>query len=102
MAKIEQLEQQIKALEERKKQLLARKQRIEARENEALGKEMRKVDTRRKILLGAMTMEMMDEDESARARILKRLDTFLSRPDDRRLFGLDAKEMTNERESAQL
>jgi len=92
MAKVEELEQQIKALEDRKKQLLARKQRIEARENEALGKEMRKADTRRKILLGAMTVEMMAEDESVRARILKRLDAFLIRPDDRKLFGLDAKE----------
>ena len=67
-------------------ELKAQIQAIKARESE----EERKRDTRRKILLGAMTQEMMNEGPEAKQRIMARLDKYLTRPDDRALFDLPA------------
>lgn len=89
IAELEALKRQRMAeLETKRKQLFARRQKLESRENEKLGREMRKEDTRRKILLGALALEEMKENPVERDRILKRLDSFLSRPDDRALFKL--------------
>ena len=78
------LEQLLKKREE----LSAQIQKIRARE----ATQKRKEDTRRKILLGALVMEMMDKGELNRDKIWKRLDSFLTRELDRKLFVLPLKD----------
>ena len=68
----------------KKEELNAQIQKIRAAE----ANEKRKEDTRRKILLGALMMEMMERGELDRDVVMKRLDGFLVRSGDRRLFGL--------------
>ncbi len=72
------LEQLLKKREE----LSAQIQKIRARE----ATQKRKEDTRRKILLGALVMEMMERGELDRDKIMKRLSGFLTREIDRKLF----------------
>ncbi len=48
----------------------------------------RKNDTRRKILVGAMYLELGEKDADLKALTIKRLSQFLERADDRALFGL--------------
>ncbi len=86
------IDEQIAELEEQTrkkvKQLKAKKELIEARKVHALIKGKRSDDTRRKILAGAMVLEVSSRDEEARLRFMERMDKFLVRPDDRALFGL--------------
>jgi hypothetical protein len=86
------IDEQIAELEEQTrkkvKQLKAKKELIEARKVHALIKGKRSDDTRRKILAGAMVLEVSGRDEEARLRFMERMDKFLVRPDDRALFGL--------------
>lgn len=79
---------QIEQAKKRVKQLEARKQQIEARKLHLLIKGKRSNDTRRKILAGALVLDMMEHDEAAQHRFLDRLDKYLKRADDRALFGL--------------
>ena len=82
------IEDKIKALEEKLKQAKAFKQKIEARKKAVEAKALRSQDTRRKVLAGAMVLEMMGNDEATRQRFTERLGKFLTRDDDRALFGL--------------
>ncbi len=82
------IEERIAALEAKLKQEKAKKQQIEARKRAAESKANRSNDTRRKILLGALLSEMMGESEQTKKKILERLDKYLTRPDDRKLFDL--------------
>lgn len=82
------IESRIKAQEEKLKQLKAQKQQIEARKRSAEAKITRQQDTRRKVLAGAMVLEMMERDENTRQHFMQRLDGYLKRPDDRALFEL--------------
>jgi hypothetical protein len=61
---------------------------LEARKVQALIKGKRSNDTRRKILAGAMTLEISERDEEARQRFIKQMDKYLTRADDRALFDL--------------
>ncbi len=63
---------------------------IRARARETAQK--RKEDTRRKILLGALVIEMMDKGELDDEVIMKRLEEFLTRDIDRKLFDFPLKE----------
>lgn len=72
-------------------QLEALKEKQEARKLNALIKGKRSDDTRRKILAGAMVLEKADKDEAARQRLMDGLDKYLTRDDDRALFGLSKK-----------
>ena len=74
------LEQLLKKQEELKAQIRKEKNKLSQAE--------RKLDTRRKILLGALMMDMMNKGELDEKNILKRLDGFLSRNTDRQLFDL--------------
>ncbi len=74
------LEQLLKKREE----LSAQIQKLRARE----ATQKRKEDTRRKILLGALVMEMIEKGELERDKIWKRLDGFLTREIERNLFEL--------------
>ncbi len=87
-----ELDERIKQAEERLKQLKARKQQLEARKRAIEAKKNRSDDTRRKILLGAAILQKVESGEWKRERMLALLDAMLTRPADRALFGLDAKE----------
>ena len=78
------LEQLLKKREE----LSAQIQKIRARE----ATQKRKEDTRRKILLGALVMEMIEKGELEQGKIWKRLDGFLTREIERKLFDLPVKD----------
>lgn len=88
-AALSKLEASIEAQRKKLAQLTARKQRIEAQQRAKLQGEERKKDTRRKILAGAMVLELMAQNDEAGRKVLARLDGFLKRSDDRALFGLD-------------
>lgn len=82
------IDERIAALETKLKQERAKKQKIEARLKAAEQKRKRTEDTRRKILAGALVMELMEQDQQTRQKFLARLDRYLTRADDRALFGL--------------
>lgn len=69
-------------------QLKAHKQKIEARQKAKLQGVARQQDTRRKILAGAMLLELMADDMALQEQMLGKLSAFLTGPDDRALFGL--------------
>ena len=77
----------LEALKTKKEQIEARIKNIEAKEKSRAKKE----DTRRKILIGAMVMEQMGKSEESKKKVLGKLDAFLTRPLDRKLFGLPEK-----------
>ncbi len=52
------------------------------------GKRKRTADTRRKILAGAWVLDEAEQRKDFREFVLKQLDSFLTRPDDRALFDL--------------
>lgn len=82
------LEATIEAQHKKLAQLKAKKQKMEALQKaKATGLERRQ-DTRRKVLAGAMLMELMEKDAELKKQMLGKLSTFLVRPDDRALFGL--------------
>ena len=72
------LEQLLKKQEELKAQIRKEKNKLVLAE--------RKKDTRRQILLGALMIDMMKKGELDEKKIMKRLDGFLSRDSDRKLF----------------
>ena len=72
----------------REAQLRARKQRLEAAERAR----ERKLRTRRLILMGSYMEHAISRDNSARERLMSKLDGFLSRDGDRALFDLPPRE----------
>lgn len=84
------LEEKITALETQLKQVKALKQQIEARKKTLASKKTRAEETKKKILIGALIMEKMEEREITKMRILGDLDKFLTRNSDRALFDLPA------------
>lgn len=82
------LEERIAAQEKRLKDLKQKKQEVEAAKKLAEAKRSRAAETRRKILAGALVLEMMGESEETKNRFMARLDKFLTRSDDRALFSL--------------
>ncbi len=74
------LEQLLKKREE----LSAQIQKLQARE----AIQNRKEDTKRKILLGTLVMEMMFKEKLDRDKLMKQLDGFLTLDLDRELFEL--------------
>lgn len=85
---LERAEKRIKELEEQLRQAKALKQKVEARARAEAAKKKRAEDTRRKVLLGAFLLQQMESDPATHASVLRGLQGFLTRPDDRELFGL--------------
>nr|AAX36037.1 ORF94 [Leptospirillum ferrooxidans] len=81
------LDEKIKDLEDKLKKAKAQKQQIERSEKTRIAKKQRSEETRKKILLGSYYMTKM-EDEELKKKILAGLDKFLTRTNDRALFGL--------------
>ena len=77
------LEQLLRKQEELKAQIRQEKNKLDQQE--------RKNDTRRKILLGALMMDMIKQGELDEKKISQKLDGFLSRDTDRKLFALPEK-----------
>ena len=84
------LEASIEAQQKKLAQLKAQRQRIEARDSARAQATTRKHDTRRKILAGAMLLELMSKDADLQKQMLAKLEGFLTREDDRALFGLQS------------
>jgi len=82
------VDERIAALETKLKQEKARKQKIEAQKRAIESKTKRASDTRKKILLGAFMLEKMSNNEPFENEILSQLEQYLTRSDDRELFGL--------------
>lgn len=75
-------------------ELLKKREQLNAqiqKERNKLSSQQRKEDTRRKILLGALVMEMMKKGELDEKKIMKRLDGFLTSDIDRKLFNFSTK-----------
>lgn len=85
------LTEQITTLEGRLKQLKAKQQRVEARRRSIEAKRTRKVDTRRKVLVGAIVLARIEQGRFPEAELHAWLDEALTRDDDRALFDLPMK-----------
>ena len=81
------MSKKLEKLLQKREQLNAEIQKARARETA----KKRKEDTRRKILLGALVIEMMDKGELDDGVIMKRLEAFLTRDIDRKLFNFPFK-----------
>ena len=81
------MSKKLEKLLQKREQLNAEIQKARARETA----QKRKEDTRRKILLGALVIEMMDKGELDDEVIMKRLEGFLTRDIDRKLFNFPFK-----------
>ena len=82
------VEERIAKLQKRLKQEKALNQKIRARARYAAKKQERKEDTRRKILTGAMIENRIEKGQIEQERVTGWLDLYLTRDDDRALFGL--------------
>jgi multidrug resistance efflux pump len=83
---MQQIDERIKALEAKLKQAKATKRQQDARIKSAETKKARADDTRRKILLGALMLEMMRDKPEFSEEIHAKLKTYLTRTDDLALF----------------
>ncbi|WP_416190426.1 mobilization protein [Neisseria sp. CCUG17229] len=82
------IDDKIADFETKLKQLKAQKKLAENREKKKAKEKERKDETRRKILLGAMLLQRMKNDEQYNQNILAWLDKYLIENRDRKLFGL--------------
>ena len=76
-----------KLLAQQKKERDALKKRLAAVEKQ-IREEQRKLNERRAALLGHCMMQKFSSDPGAKESMLQDLDGFLSKPEDRELFGL--------------
>lgn len=81
-------DERIQKLQQQLEQAKALKRKAEARARAAESKKARAQDTRRKVLLGAMMQDWMNREPQAKQALMARLDQYLTRTDDRALFGL--------------
>jgi len=78
-------EELLAELEAKKSQLDARIQKKRA----AVRTRQRKLDTRRKIIAGALALEHASIDQAFGAALKRLIDQHVTRPDDRKLFDLE-------------
>ena len=76
-----------KLLEQQKNDRDALKKRLSGVKKE-IREEQRKLNERRAALVGHCMMQKLSSDAEAKEAILQDLDGFLSKPEDRELFGL--------------
>lgn len=82
------LEERLLLAEKRLAELRALKAKQNAKLKATEGKEKRRLDNKKKILLGAYLLDRIERDPSSLARVLQGLDGFLVRPADRAIFDL--------------
>ena len=80
----------IESLETRLKQLKAKQQRAQARARTVAHRSVRRAETRRKILVGAIVLARVEHGLLEESVLRGWLDGALERADDRALFGLQA------------
>lgn len=85
------LDDRINTLETRLKQLKARQQRMEARRRSIEARRIRKTDTRRKVLIGAIVLARVEQGRLPETELRGWLDEALTRLEDRTLFDLAPK-----------
>jgi hypothetical protein len=85
------IDERITALQEKLKQLKAQQQRREMRQRATESRRVRKEDTRRKILVGAVVLAKIERGEFSDSQLRGWLDEALTRADDRALFDLPAR-----------
>lgn len=85
------LDERISALEGRLKQLKAQQQQKEARRRTIESRRSRKADTRRKVLVGAIVLDRVEQERLPEAELRAWLDEGIERADDRALFDLPAR-----------
>jgi hypothetical protein len=82
------LSQRLEQAEKRLAELKALKAKQDAKMKAQAGKEKRRLDNKKKILLGAYLLDRMERDANSSRKVLEGLDGFLTRPADRAVFGL--------------
>ena len=82
------LEAAIDTQQKKLAQLKAKKQKMDALQKARVTGLARRQDTRRKVLAGALLLELMNRDPEFQKEMLGKLSGFLTRPEDRVLFGL--------------
>lgn len=90
-SKAEVLAQRIEATKKNLEDLKRKKKAIDQRQRLMASKAARKADARKKILVGAMLLAEIEDDAGAAAQLQARLDAYLTRDDDRAVFGLPPK-----------
>jgi transposase len=86
------LEQRIAALEEQLKQQKAKAQKIAAAIQAKESGKARKLENRKRMLIGAMFLAQMNKNEDTKKSILAKLDGFLTKESERSVFGLIPKQ----------
>lgn len=82
------IEERVELAAKKLAELKALQAREDAKRKAEAGKERRKLDNKKKILLGAYMLDRMERDADFQAKVIPRLDKFLVRPSDRAIFGL--------------
>lgn len=77
----------LEKLEQQKRDIERKINEIKAKQNAA----ERKLETRKKVLLGALIMQQINDGKISQNDILAQLNDFLIRDADRQLFGLSPK-----------
>jgi hypothetical protein len=83
----QKLNERISSLEQRLGQLRAQRQRDDQRKRTFESRKVRKEDTRRKILIGALVLARVQQGRLSERELKSWLDEALTRADDRTLFG---------------
>lgn len=84
----------IQSVEERLKQLRTQERELSNRLKTIDSQKKRKDETRKKIIVGAITLAEMEKDLSLRSVFLEKLDSILQKPSDRNLFNLSIKHLS--------
>ena len=82
------LKNRIQSIEERLKQLKMQERQLQQRLKTIESQKSRRDETRKKIIVGAITLQEMGSDPSLKAVFLQKLDAMLKKPSDRKLFNL--------------
>jgi hypothetical protein len=80
------LDERIAAAEEKLKALKARQARAETRQRARDTKQKRQEEVRRKFLVGAVVLELVERGEIEKSCLVKWMDSALTRDEDKRLF----------------
>ena len=93
----EQIEKQEQLVDKCKLRLKAEQKKLKSLKHKKSEQE-RKIDTRRKVLLGALVMNHLEHSQGLQDWVLKNLPEFLSRESDQQLFDELLAEYSSEQE----
>jgi len=85
---MKKMEERIATMEQQLKTLKERHQKSETKRKREEAQRAKKDDSRRKFLTGSVILEKVDRGEIDEAQLRKWLDSVLTQPEDRALFGL--------------